>query len=182
MKFFMCLFLLSSVRLCPMYLCAKCSTLNEKIDTTLPKLHDYQEQGHRDDNDFDENVEEDFLVTEASQMISRGDIAIVKTGNDYLYYLVKLTCDPCTTESDTKYDYNHTYPTQHRIVIGNYPEIHQDTKDGTISYLENKWKAIISCFSIIGVSPELEFIQGKGCEKTEDMYLVAPDVHEATCN
>ena len=72
----------------------------------LPKLHDFQgkKQEDGDDNDFDKNVKEDFLVTEASQMIISGDIAIVKIDDNYPYYLVQLTCDSFTTESKTKHD------------------------------------------------------------------------------
>ena len=49
-----------------------------------------------------------------------GGLAIVKAGDDYLYYLVKLIFDPFATESETKDYYNHTYPPEHKIVIGNY--------------------------------------------------------------
>ena len=71
-------------------------------------------------------------------MTSSGDIVIVKTGDDYSYYLVKLICDPFTTESETKHDYNHTYHPEHRTVIGNYLEIHKDTKDRTIFFLRKQ--------------------------------------------
>ena len=144
------------------------SISREKTVTILPKLHDFyeEEQGYRDHYDFEESDEDDFLVTEASHMISSCDIALVKTGNDYPCYLVELICYTFTTESETKDHYNHTYPPEHKIVIGNYLEIH------IIFYLENKRKAIISCFSNAGVSPESEFIQGKRCGKTEDVLLL----------
>ena len=105
------------------------SISREKTDTILPKLHDFyeEEQGYRDHYDFEESDEEDFLVTEASHMISSCDIALVKTGNDYPYYLVELICYQFTTESETKDHYNHTHPPEHRIVIGNYLEIHTKT-------------------------------------------------------
>lgn len=85
-------------------------------------LHE-RDQGYVDDSDFDKSAE-DFLVAEASQMISGGDIAVVMAGNDYPHYLVKLICDPFTTESETKDDYDHTYP-EHRIVIDNYLRMEQ---------------------------------------------------------
>ena len=134
----------------------------ENFNIILPKLYDFheKEQGDGDQRWY----------------------SFVKTGNDYPYYLVKLICDPFTTKSETKNDYNHTYPPEDKTVIGNYLEIHKDTKDRKIYYLENKRKAIIPFFSIVGVSPELEFIQGKRCGKTDDMYLVTHDVLEAICN
>ena len=112
-------------------------------------------------------------------MNCRGDAAIVKTGNGYAYYLVELVCDSCTSESETKDDFNHTYHPGHRTEI--HLEIHKDTKDEII-YLENKRKASISCFSIVKFTPEVEFIHGKRCGKIEDMYLVTHEVHEAICS
>ena len=49
-----------------------------------------------------------------------GGLAIVKTDDDYAYYLIKCTCDPFATDSETKDYYNHTYPPEHKIVVGNY--------------------------------------------------------------
>ena len=119
------------------------------------------------------------FLQQALQVNCRGDVAIVKTGNDYSFYLVELICDSCTSESETKDDFNRIYHPGHRTEI--HLEIHKDTKDRII-YLENKRKASISCFSIVKFTPEVEFIHGKRRWKIEDMYLVTHDVHEAICS
>ena len=42
--------------------------------------------------------------------------------------------------------------------------------------------AIISCFSVVGICPELELIQMKRQGKMLSMSIVNNDIHKALCN
>ena len=59
---------------------------------------------------------EEFLVTEASQLIKQGDIALSKAGDEHPYYLLRLFCDPYTAESTITDGYNHVFPQNHRVI------------------------------------------------------------------
>lgn len=71
-----------------------------------PQLHYFCEKaGSIQDEDeglfYDEFVELDeieYFEKDASQLITKGDIAVMKTDDDRLYYLLKLTKDPYETK------------------------------------------------------------------------------------
>ena len=81
------------------------------------------------------------------------DIAVIKTGDDYAYYLLKLTSSPYETESEVTDDYSHTFPPFHRVVEGNYLEVFTETSDGNVYYVDVKHKAVISAFCVVGNCP-----------------------------
>ena len=39
-----------------------------------------------------------YVETEASKFIEEGDFAVIKTGDDHAYYLLKLTSSPYETK------------------------------------------------------------------------------------
>ena len=65
------------------------------------------------------------MEKEASRLIQEGDIAVIKTGDDHPYYLLKLLRDPFETEATISDDYNHEFPPFLRVVEGNYFELHK---------------------------------------------------------
>ena len=50
------------------------------------------------DDEFDELDEIEYFESEALKLILKGDIAIIKTGDDHPYYLLKLMKDPDETQ------------------------------------------------------------------------------------
>ena len=151
------------------------------------KWHNFSTESSNEDpvSDSDDESDHDemyFAETEASLLIKTDDIAVIKTGDDFPYYLLKLTCEPYTTEANEKDDYNHTFPINHKVVKGHYMEVFKETKDGDIYYLDLMKTAIISCFSVVGICPELELIQMKRQEKVLSMSIVNNEIHEALCN
>ena len=72
----------------------------------------------------DKELEVEYDETEASALVTKGDVAVVKTGDDYPYYLITVTII---------------------LIKGHYLEVFKETKDGDIYYLDNKKVAIISC-------------------------------------
>ena len=117
------------------------------------KWHNFSTESSNEDpvSDSDESDDDEmyFAETEACLLIKTDDIAVIKTGDDFPYYLLKLTCEPYTTEANEKDDYNHTFPINHKVVKGHYMEVFKETKDGDIYYLDLMKTAIISCFSVV---------------------------------
>ena len=106
---------------------------------------------------------------------------MIKTGDDHSYYLLKLTKDPYETDEEVIDDYNHTFPPNHKVVEGNYFEVHKEIKDGELQYIDFKSKAIISAFCVVGNCPPLPTEMGKRRGKTQEMYLINNDLHQALC-
>ena len=63
-----------------------------------------------------DNFTETCFETEASKLIQEGDIAVIKTGDDHPYYLLKLTKDPYETMSFTTDGYGHEFPPLHHVL------------------------------------------------------------------
>ena len=100
------------------------------------------------DDEVNEFENAEFMDTEASKFIKEGDIAGIKTGGDYPYYLPNLLRDPFEDESSLKDDYNHEFPPRHYIAKSNYLEIFK-TKDKN----KKKKKILISAFPVVGPTP-----------------------------
>ena len=60
-------------------------------------------------------------------------------------------------------------------------EIFKEAKDGDVYYLDNK-TALISCFNIVGICPDLNVVQIKRKGIMVSMNLVNNEIHEALCN
>ena len=90
----------------------------------LPHLHNFNEKSQVECNqdaeedisedEFDELDEIEYLKSEASKLILKGDIALIKTGDDHHYYLLKLTKDSNETQETITDSYNHKFPPDHR--------------------------------------------------------------------
>ena len=68
-----------------------------------------------------------------------------------LVYL--LTLSPFTTTSAMKDDYNHMFPPLQKVVMGNYLEIHKETGNGTLYYVDIKRGAIFLPFVLLATAP-----------------------------
>ena len=90
--------------------------------------------------DLDEvNEWEDiYIETEASKFIEEGDFAVIKTGDDHAYYLLKLTPSPYETKCEVTDDNKHSFPPFHCVVKGNYLEKFKRIHDGHLYYLNTK--------------------------------------------
>ena len=129
-----------------------------------------------------EEWEEVFFETQASHYIEKDDIAVIKTGDDHSYYLLKLSSSPCETESEITDDYHPTFPPYHRVVEGNYFEVHKESNDGTIFYyVDYKRKAIISAFCVMENCPLPTTITEKRRGKQTEMYVIDNEMHQALC-
>ena len=136
---------------------------------------------HLIDLDEEEAIEWDemYMETEASRYIQEGDFAIIKTGDDHAYYLLKLTSPPYETESEVTDDYKHSFPPFHRVVEGNYLEIYKEITDGNLYYIDTKRKALISAFCVVGNCPTPPTMTVKKRGKDVEMFLVDHDLHQA---
>ena len=150
------------------------------------KWHNFSTESSNEDpvSDSDESDDDEmyFAEKEASLLIKTDDIAVIKTGDDLPCYLLKLTCEPYTTEANETDDHNHRFPINHKVVKSHYMEVFKETKDGDIYYLDLIKTAIISCFSVVGICPELELIQMKRQGKMLSMSIVNNEIHVALCN
>ena len=108
-----------------------------------------------------------------------GYIAVIKTGDDFPYYLLKLSEAPFETTDTVLDDYNHSFPPNHRVVKGNYLEMHKDLTDGTLYYVDETRQAIISAFCVVGNCPEPPHTSGQRRGKTIEMYFINTDLHQA---
>ena len=122
----------------------------------LPQLHNFNEKSQVDcnqdaeedtsDDEFDELDEIKYFESEASKLILKGDIAVIKTGDDHPYYLLKLTKDPYETQETITDSYNHKFPPYHTVIEGNYLELHKEQKDSDLYYVDYRKTALISAF------------------------------------
>lgn len=142
---------------------------------------DDEEISDLNDDEMTERESAEFMESEASQLITVGDIAVIKTGDDHPYYLLKLTKEPYETKTLVTDDYNHEFPPLHRVVEGHYLEIHSTGKDGDVFYLDQRRTALISAFSVVGNCPELQTSVQKRRGRSEEMFLVSPELHEGLC-
>ena len=121
------------------------------------------------------------MESEASKLIQNGDIAVIKTGDDHPYYLLKLTKESYETEELVKDDYGHDFPPQHRVVEGHYLEIHKTNKEGDLYYLDENRTAIISAFAVVGNCTGLETSIQRRRGNLQEMFLVTPELHQGLC-
>ena len=119
-----------------------------------------------------------FIETETSKHIQEDDVAVIKTGDDHPYYLLKVTSF-FKTKAETRGDYRHTFPPGHRVVEGHDLEIYNENNDGTLYYIDNTRKALISAFCVVGNCPELPSTQQKKRGKNVEMFIVDHDIHKA---
>ena len=107
-----------------------------------------------DDVDFDletgdELESDEYIERNAGKMSFKDDMAVINSGDDvFTYYLMVLNQDPYETTKVTTDDYRHTLPPKHRVIKGNYLELHTDDKDGFIYYVEKKKEAIVSSLCV----------------------------------
>ena len=81
------------------------------------------------------------VETKAAKFIVKGNIAVIKSGDDHPYYLLERTSSPCETVSEITDDYRHTFPPYHPVVEGNYLEVFKELSDGSLYYVDVKQKA-----------------------------------------
>ena len=137
----------------------------------LSQLHNFNEKSQVEcnqdaeedisDDEFDELDEIEYFESEASKLILKGDIAVIKTGDDHPYYLLKLTKDPYETQETITDSYNHKFPPYHRVIEGNYLKLHKEQKDSDLHYRKT---AMISAFAVIGNYPMPEIIMKRKME------------------
>ena len=58
-------------------------------------------------------------------------MAVIKTGDDHPYYLLKVTC-LFETKAETTDDHCYTFPPAHQVVEGHYLKIYKETSDVTL--------------------------------------------------
>ena len=97
---------------------------------------------------------------------------MIRTGDDFPYYLVKLKKDLFLTDSNIKDGYGQTFHARTKVIVGNYNEHFKQAKEGDLYYLDQTKRAAIPCFSVVGVCPELSEIEQKRQGKIEQMGLV----------
>ena len=157
----------------------------------LPQLHNFNEKNQVEcnqdaeedisDNEFDELDEIEYFESEASKLILKGDIAVIKTGDDHPYYLLKLTKDPYETQETITDSYNHYFPLYHRVIEGNYLELHKEQKYSDLYYVDYHKAAIISAFAVIGNRLMPEILNEKKNGKLVAMYVISSDINQALC-
>ena len=103
--------------------CESIATFRDCERLILPQLHNFNEKSQVEcnqdakedisDDEFDELDEIEYFESEASKLILKGDIAVIKTGDDHPYYLLKLMKDPYQTQETITDSYNRTSPPYH---------------------------------------------------------------------
>ena len=154
----------------------------------LSQLHNFNEKSQVEcnqnavedicDDEFDE-LEIEYFKSEASKLILKGDIAVIKTGDDHPYYLLKLTKDPYETQETITDSYNYKFPPYHTAIEGNYLELHKEQKDSDLYCVDYRKTAMISAFGVIGNFPMPEIINEKKNGKLVAMYVISSDIHQA---
>ena len=117
------------------------------------------------------------LSKQSSKHIQGGRVAVIKTGDDHPYHLLKVT-SLFETKAETTDDYHHTFPPAYRVVEGHYLEIYKETNGGMLYYIDNTCKALISAFCVVGNCPELTSTQQMKRGKNVEMFIVNHDIHQ----
>ena len=60
--------------------------------------------------------------------------------------------------------HTHTRLDLLQVITCSYLELHKDVQEGTIYYIKQKKKAIISTYCLAGISPTLEICHKKGLQ------------------
>ena len=123
----------------------------------------------------------EYFKSEASKLILKGDIAVIKTGDDHPYYLLKLMKDPYETQETITDSYNHKFPLYHRVIEGNYLELHKEQKYSDLYYVDYHKTAMISAFAVIGNCLMPEIMNEKKNGKLVAMYVISSDINQALC-
>ena len=76
-------------------------------------------------------------------MIKKEDIAIIRAGDDHLYYLGILISKMYKTEAAEEDDYQHKIPASQSVMNFVYLELFQESKDSYIYYIDEKKVALI---------------------------------------
>ena len=127
--------------------CESMAAFRDSEHLILPQLHNFNKKSevecnHQDaekdisDDEFNELDEIEYLESEASKQILKGDIAVIKTG------LLKLTKDLYETQETITDSYNDKFPPDHRVIEGNYLELHREQKDSDLYYVDYRKTAI----------------------------------------
>ena len=116
-------------------------------DQVRPIWHSFKEKGERsakvkgnkdkyssssEDSASESEEEIDYEETETSCIVKCNDVAVVCTGDGFLYYSVKLREDSFTTAEFVKDDYRHYIPANTKVIEGNYFEIFKETGRGLV--------------------------------------------------
>ena len=160
----------------------KCKTSIEMKEHTfsISAAKQVPEKDLNEEEEVEYEEEWEWKETEAAQLIEKGDIAVIKTGDDYPYYLLKLTDPPFVTTDNVIDGYNHAFPANHRVVRGNYLEVQKEINDGsTLYYVDETRQAMVSAFCVVGNCPEPIQTSGKRRGKTVEMYIINADLHQA---
>ena len=105
-----------------------CAKTNKKKRKTPVDIIDDEEDNDDLNEEEAEEWEEEYIKTEASKFIQKGDIAVITTGDDHQYYLLRLISAPYELLEQTTDDYKHTFPPLHCVVEGNYLEKQRNSR------------------------------------------------------
>lgn len=131
-----------------------------------------------EDSDSESEDEIQYEETEASCIVKCSDVAVIRTGDKFPYYLVKLTKDPFCTNECIKDDYGHFIPANTKVIEGHYYEVFKEVKEGDLYYLDTSKSAIVSCYSVVGICPEFVEVEQMRKKKIETMFLVTHEMHQ----
>ena len=127
--------------------CGKKKTVfNNCKDEVTPESHDFEKvelTSYDNTNSGEGSEEEDFIQSFATSMIKKEDIAIIRAGDDHLYYLGVLISKIYKTEAAEKDDYQHKIPASQSVMNFVYLELFQESKDSYIYYIDEKKVALI---------------------------------------
>ena len=116
------------------------------------------------------------------KLILKGEIAVIKKGDDHPYYLLKLTKDAYENQETITDSYNHKFPLYHRVIEGNYLDLHKEQKNSDLYYVvDYRKEAMISAFAVIGNCPMPEIINEKKNGKLVAMYVISSNIDQAPC-
>ena len=81
-----------------------------------------------EDSTSESEGENQYEDTETSCIVKCSYVAVIRTGDKFPYYLVKLTKDPFFTNKCIKDDYGHFIPANTKVIEGHYYEVFKDKR------------------------------------------------------
>ena len=125
-------------------ICDKIRTFKDCEYSIRPQLHVLCEKVGFMLDEYDDLFDDKFdcldkigyFETEASKMITTGDIIVIKICDNHPYYLLNLTKYPYETDETVCNCYNHKFLPYHQVLEDNYLDLGKEQEDNDVYYID----------------------------------------------
>ena len=130
------------------------------------------------EDELEDDSEDIWSESDAVQMVKKGDVVVVRSGDDFNpYYLIYAEDEIKPLDIEFSDGYGHNYLPGQSVLKGYYLE-EVKCKSGKLFYKESGKLAMVSSYCVCGIAPEMETFLGKRKGNDCDYYKFSDFVHE----